>query len=171
MSLYNFQFDSSPVFPGNASYPFGRNNDLTSFQTKNSSTIITAYGFDTPRASLGPFVFDYVGTGVFDVINNTWELMAWGYDTCGNGYFLNYETPVAATGAPADLDIQSRVEDGPSEETLQELIKGVEALGNDELTKLAQQLTKLPIDGRRSGKPPVVCDEACVENLDVASSV
>ncbi|CAL1699634.1 unnamed protein product [Somion occarium] len=73
----NMQYDSSPVFPQSATLP-GQNNDLTSYQTANSSTILTVYGIDTPRRSndpsLGPewdVVYDFVGMGNLAAINNS----------------------------------------------------------------------------------------------------
>ena len=166
------QYDASPVFPQSTTLP-GQNNDLTSFQLANQSALFTAYGIDTPRRSnnpsLGPeweAVYDFVGTGALAAVNNTWELLAWGYDTHGDGYLVIYETPVASNGAPSGLDIESRSEDGPSPQTLNGIYDALVRLGNEELTGLVRSTQRLVRDGRRSGTPPVQCDAACVNNTN-----
>lgn len=174
-SLVNFQADTSPIFPQSAETP-GQNNDLTSFQLAGSTTIHTAYGIDTPRRSnqksLGPewdHVYDFVGAGALSAVNNTWELLAWGYDTCGIGYLVIYETPVAATGAPAGLDIESKIDTGPSKETLREIYSALRGLGNEELTRLVGQTVPLVQNGARTGVDPVVCGVDCLNNTFVNS--
>ena len=166
------QYDGSPVFPQSDTLP-GQNNDLTSYTLANQTEVLTAYGIDTPRRSndpsLGPeweAVYDFVGTGGLATVNNTWEMLAWGYDTYGDGYHVVDETPVARTGAPAGLDILSRSEGGPSTETLKEIYGALVQLDNAELTELVHSTRKLIVDGNRSGSPPVACDTACVNNTD-----
>ncbi|KAI0786490.1 hypothetical protein C8Q75DRAFT_276172 [Abortiporus biennis] len=170
MPFLNFQFDSSPVFPQSIDFP-GQNNDLTSFQAPNSTIIHTGFGIDTPRRSndksLGSEwndVYDFVGTGAFSETNNTWELLAWGYDTCSDGYMVIYETPVAANGAPAGLDIESRTDSGPSSDTLNELFTALRKLNNQALSSLVSETVPLVQNGARDGMPPVACDAACVNN-------
>ncbi|KAI9870468.1 MAG: hypothetical protein M1830_004218, partial [Pleopsidium flavum] len=109
-------------------------------------------------------VFDFAGTGKLTGVNNTWELLAWGEDTCGEGYMVIYETAVAASGSPAGLDIESRVEGGPSAETLKAILSAVRRLGGGELRGLAGEVKKVPENGARRGQLPVVCDEGCREN-------
>ena len=91
-------------------------------------------------------------------------MLAWGYDTYGEGCHVVYETPVARTGAPAGLDILSRSECGPSTETLKGIYSALVQLNNAELTGLVHSSRKLVVDGKRSGSPPVACDTACVNN-------
>ena len=176
-SMQNMQYDFSPVFPQSTSTP-GRNNDITSFQLANQSTVFTAYGIDTPRRSkdpsLGPewdAVYDFTGMGALATVTNTWQIIAWGYDTLGDGYLVLYETPVAATGASSGLDIESRSENGPSLETLIRIYSALTALGNEELTGLVYSMQKQVVDGRRSGTPPVQCDIACVNNTGLPPGI
>ncbi len=77
---------------------------------------------------------------------------------------LIYETPVAPGGDPAGLDIESRVEGGPSAETLEATLAAVRGLGSKELTRLVGNVKTVPDNGARRGLPPVVCDESCREN-------
>jgi len=169
MTFRNMQFDSSPVFPQTIA---GQNNDLTSFQLPNSSVINTAFGIDTPRRandpSLGPefdLVFDFVGSGNLATTQNSWELLAWGYDSCGDGYMVIYETPVInSTDFPAGLDIESRADTGPTPKTLTAIFSALKALGNSDLSALVDETVALVQDGARRGMPPVVCDATCVNN-------
>lgn len=175
LPLQNMQYDGSPVFPQSSTLP-GQNNDLTSYQLANDSTVFTAYGIDTPRRSNDPSlgaeweaVYDFVGTGSLAATNNTWELLAWGYDTRGDGYMAIYETPVAESGQPSGLDILSRSENGPGAGTLKGIYDALLTLGNTELSGLVHSTQKLVIDGQRTGMPPVQCDVGCVNNINVVS--
>ena len=166
------QWDVSPVFPQSTTLP-GQNNDLTSYMLANQSAVFTAYGFDAPRRSsdpsLGPEwdgVYDFIGVGALAAFNNSWEILAWGYDTRGDGYTVFYETPVAANGAPSGLDIDSRSENGPSPQTLNSIYDALMRLGNKELTGLVHSMRKLVMDGLRTGIPPVQCDITCVNNTN-----
>ncbi len=170
LPLKNFQYDAYPLFPQSLETP-GQNVDLTSYQVGNSTTILTAYGIDTPRRSTNKTlglewdqVYDFAATGAIQAVNNTWELLAWGYDTCGVGYMVIYETPVVASGAPAGLDIEARSDVGPSHQTLRDIFEALRGLGNAELTSLVGQIVPLVKNGARRGMSPVVCDAACLNN-------
>ena len=161
-------FPQSDVLPG-------QNNDLSSYQLPNSTVVQTAYGIDTPRRSndktLGPEwddVYDFVGTGFLSSVNNSIEVLSWGYDTLGVPYLVLYETPVAATGAPADIDIESRSDTGPTKATLSKLFDALLALNNPEITQLVHQTVQLVQNGARNNLGPVVCDAACVNNTNLA---
>lgn len=171
--FHNFQWDSSPLFPQSTGLP-GQNNDLTSYQLANDSTVVTAYGIDTPRRSndpsLGPewdSVYDFDGTGALASVNNSWELLAWGYDTCGDAYTIIYETPVVAINSLSGLDIDSRSEHRPSPKTLEGIYDALTHLNNTELTELVRTTRKLVVDGRRTELPPVECDARCVDNTNL----
>lgn len=75
-----------------------------------------------------------------------------------------YETPVSGGGSPAGLDIESRVEGGPSKETLKAIYRAIRGLGSEELSRLVGEIRTVPHNGARSGLAPVVCGESCVEN-------
>lgn len=179
--IYNFQHDAYPVFPS-GSYPgllpnatINASNppvvDLTSFNSNatNDTNVYTAFGYDWPRPGIPKgWVFDWEGTGTLSKTGNTWELLAWGFDTTGAEWTLIYETPVprsnASVGAPAALDIECRNKNGPSNETYSTIMKGIKKLAIPELTALADQIRLLSTDHRRDGSPPIACDEVCVEN-------
>ena len=80
-----------------------------------------------------------------------------------------YETPLAASGAPAGLDIESKIDTGPSKETLQEIYGALRELGNEELTKLVEQTVRLVQNGARTGMDPVVCGVDCLNNTFAVS--
>ncbi|KAI0786491.1 hypothetical protein C8Q75DRAFT_276239 [Abortiporus biennis] len=175
--LQNFQYDGSPVFPQSHDLP-GQMNDLSSFQLPNTTTVSTLYGIDTPRRSndksLGSEwndVYDFVGTGALSKMNMTWSVLAWGYDSCNNGYMLLYEPPVASSGASAGLDILSRVYSGISLETQTKLLSEIRKLNNKDLSDLVSQIVPLVQNGARDGMPPVVCDVACMNNTGAYSQV
>jgi hypothetical protein len=179
-SVFNIQYDSYPLIP--PTYPLVETTgvqvnasnpplvDLTSYNLPNSSIteVITAFGYDFPRSGV-PWVFDFHGTGHFNQAQNSWELMAWGYDLNGVEYILVYETPVRAdnisAGATAGLDIERRVKGGPDNTTIAALVAGVKALGISQLTEFAEQIQATPTDSRRDGQLPVACDESCIDNI------
>lgn len=172
LSLLNLQWSPSPHFPGSDALP-GQNNDLSSFQLANDPTVRTAYGIDTPRRSnnktLGSGwndVYDFVGTGGLAAVNNSIEIMAWGYDTEGVPYTVMYETAVLdpAQPQPADLDIDSKSDMGPTNATLHFIFKALLELGNQDISELVKQTVPLVQNGARRGLGPVVCDAACVNN-------
>ncbi|CAL1699618.1 unnamed protein product [Somion occarium] len=175
LHLHNMHSDTSPVFPQSSKLP-GQNNDVVSYQIANSTTILTEHTIDTPRRSkdpsLGPewdAVYDTVGTGNMAAVNNTWELLAWGYDTCGDGYLVIYETATPIIRSPSGLDIESRSENGPSPETLADIFVELLALNNTELSELVKGTVKQVVDGRRWGMSPVECDAHCVNNTGVSA--
>ena len=118
--LYNFQIDWSPVLP----YDAGKRNRLTSYQTQNASRILTTFGYDIPDPIDPNSVADFFPTGPLGPLNNSDEIIAWGYDTDGLSYLVVYETAVVAEPAPPGIDVFSRSETGPSNVTLQAIIQG-----------------------------------------------
>ena len=161
--LYNLQIEYYPVLPQSASF---RNVDLTSYQLANSSSVITGFGYDYYHYNdtVSDWVYDFVGTGTLAAFNNTWELLAWGYDTDGEPYMVLYETPVAFNSAPSDIDILSRVKGGPTADTRRALLEGLKELEIAELTMLVAEMVELPVDDRRDGLGPALCDQACMNN-------
>ncbi|KAH8094500.1 hypothetical protein BXZ70DRAFT_947732 [Cristinia sonorae] len=170
LELQNYEFDSYPLVPQSEELP-GQNVDLLSWTLENDTTLYTQYGIDTPKRSsdksLGPNwddVFDYVPTGDLSDQSNSYAYLAWGYDTDGVEYTVIYETAIAATGSPACIDIESRSTTGPSKETYDEIVAGLFALDNEEITELTRELEPLVHNGARDGFGPVECDEACRNN-------
>ena len=71
------------------------------------------------------------------------------------------------------INVLSQEETGPSPETMKEILESMRKLyaGNQYLLHLAENVTKLHIDGRRTGKAPVACDLSCLScmgNADLA---
>jgi hypothetical protein len=173
--LYNFQHDCYPVLPTNTSVTSGLQIDLTSFNLPPNPSnatlnemILTAFGYDTPLTNIAPSVYRFDGTGYLSGVSNIWEETAWGYDTKGVGYRVEYETAVVGEG-PC-VNILSREETGPSQETLKEIFNSMRELyaGNESLLELVQNVTQLVVDGRRTATAPVACDMSCVDNADLA---
>lgn len=54
---------------------------------------------------------------------------------------------MAPEGGPSDIFIQSRSDNGPSGETLVEIFRKLEGLGNKELTKLVGKFVRLTQNG------------------------
>lgn len=96
--------------------------------------------------------------------NNTWSILSWGYDTCGIPFFVAYESEIVAVNNPPGLDIQSKSDQGPTKETLDDILASLKALGNKDITALAKQTVATVQDGERRGLPPVACDAACINN-------
>lgn len=173
--LYNFQHDCYPVLPINTSVTSGLQVDLTSWNLAPSatnatlnSTILTAFGYDTPVTTVAPSVFRFNGTGYLATVSNEWEITSWGYDTNGIGYRTEYETAAAGAGGPC-INILSRSEKGPSPATLSDIFAALHEVytADTDLLGLAKNVTKLVIDGRRTGQAPVACSIGCMDNIDL----
>lgn len=173
--LYNFEADCYPALPTNVSIPAGRNIDLTSFQlaiTGNISVdnhVITVFGYDYPQ-TIAPYVFQFRGEGKQSDAINDWELLAWGYDKNDVAWRLEYETAYRTAtqyGEPG-INFLSRADDGPDHETYQQVLVAMQKTfaSNKDLLTYATNITELPRDSRRSGKPPVACDMACMQNIE-----
>ncbi|THH31223.1 hypothetical protein EUX98_g2992 [Antrodiella citrinella] len=172
--LHNTQWDLSPLFPQSDSHP-GQINDLASYQLENSTVIYTSYGVDTPRRSnnktLGPEwddVYHYGWLGDLNQINGSFEALSWGYDTLGVPYLVLYDSPIAAVGTSADIDIFSRSDTGPSKTTVEALSVALQSLNNTQISQYVRDMMPLVQDGARRGLGPVVCDAACVNNTNSA---
>lgn len=174
-NLYNFEADTYPALPTNTSIPEGRNIDLTSFQTAitgNASIdnhVITVFGYDYSLTDIAPYVFQFRGEGTQAATINNWELLAWGYDRYGVPWRAEYETEYQTAtqyGEPC-INVLSRVEDGPDSETYQQILLAMQKTfaSNKDLLTSATNITELPRDGRRTRRPPVSCDMACMQNL------
>ena len=164
LSEYNVQLDMYPLLPTNSSVPFSPHINLVSSQTVNSSNISTVYAIVKPVQHGPPFVFDFTATGYL-IATNVYDVIAWGYDSAGNGYFVTYDGPTKQLGSPSDLTFYSRKEKGPTKPTLAAILKIVRAFDNSELTARANSVTKVPSDSRREGMLPVACDAGCMQNI------
>jgi hypothetical protein len=161
--MRNLQYISNPI---DSADPAGDREDLTSFQLLNNDTVFTSYGIDTPTSI--PAVYSYAGTGVLQGATDFLEILAWGYDCDGVGYRVSYSTLTTLTNTPASVDVLSRRDKGPDRATLNQIQATLVALGNANITALAEKIGPAVQDGARDGLPPVVqCDAACQSNEDL----
>lgn len=146
----------------------GTLQDLTTeFAFNETFYVFKNYGIDTPTFINGkavPDSYTYVPTGALAFANNTWEVIAWGYDGKGVPFAVVYETPAAAGAVGASLDIISRDDDGPSKETLKEIEDGVKALHDSQLNSLLASVVKLTQNGGRNGQLYPSCNATCMTN-------
>ena len=146
----------------------GTLQDLTSeFSLNETSFVFKNYGIDIPTVKDGKLIPDsyfYVPTGPLAFANNTWEVIAWGYDSNGVPYSVVYETPADAGLVGPSLDIISRDDNGPSKLTLDAIHEGIKGLHNDQLDKLLASEVKLKQNGGRNGQRYPSCNATCVTN-------
>jgi len=144
----------------------GTLQDLTSeFALNETNFVFKNYGIDTPTVINGspvPDSYTYIPTAPLAFANNTWEVIAWGYDSKGVPYSVVYETPDAGIGP--SLDIISRDDDGPSKDTLDAIYAAVKGLHNEALDALLASEVKLTQNGGRNGQLYPSCNATCVTN-------
>lgn len=150
-------------------YPIdGTLQDLTSeFARNETSFVFKNYGIDTPTVINGkpiPDSYTYVPSGPLAFANNTWEVIAWGYDSNGVPYAVLYETPADAGLVGPALDIISRDDDGPSKATLNAIYDGIKDLQNSQLNTLLASVVKLNQNGGRNGELYPSCNTTCMTN-------
>jgi hypothetical protein len=96
------------------------------------SIIRTIYAISTPVShSLGVFIFNATG---YLIANTIYDVVAWGYDSNGVGYFMTYDGPTTGTGSPSDLTIYSRIEGGPDNALRSAIVQAFTGFENSELT-------------------------------------
>lgn len=128
---------------------------------------MTVYAVDTPLPQFGPYVFLNNQTDSAGSLSGIYDWMGWGHDTNGDAFIVTYSGAETGPGASgAELDIVSRVDGGPSSETLGAILQCVLALGNSQLSSFANAEFNTPNDGRRVGQPPASCEEACIQNAN-----
>jgi hypothetical protein len=144
-------------------------NDLTTFQILNSTdnTVWEIYGIDTPAIVQGAperdsYYFNPTGELAFGY--NKYEFIAWGYDRDGVAWFVMSETVPGDTTTLATLDIGSRSDKGPNEETMELIREAMVQLGNEELLAVMSNVTKLVQDGGRTGQLWPACNATCQTN-------
>ncbi|KAF2687072.1 hypothetical protein K458DRAFT_296754 [Lentithecium fluviatile CBS 122367] len=164
LALRNFQYDPTPVDPAN---PTGQVNDLGSFQVPNNDTVYTTYGVDTPSDSVCN-VFNYAGTGILAGATSEYSVLAWGCDEDSLPYYVNYATKTELTQTPAGIDIMSTTDTGMDQKTLDAVLSGLKALGNQEISDMADGMQPMTNDGGRDGMPRVnTCDDVCKSNQNL----
>lgn len=159
----NLQYSTLPII---ADQPQGARSDLSSFQLVTNDTVYTSYGVDTPAAI--PGVYRYQGTGILKDATDLLEILAWGVDCDGVGYRISYSTETAATKTPASLDVLSRKKSGVDATTLKKIQSALVALGNGDVTALANKIAAAIQDNGRDGMAPIQeCDDYCKSNEDL----
>ena len=162
-AFWNPEFDNSPFLqqPKNGSQT---NNDLATWnaQCENDTNVYSIFLHDIERSS-NSSVFDTRATGPLSNQSNTWELMAWGYDTEDVGYIFLYED-APSTGGLANTCFEVREWGHPTTETREALLAELRRFVVPELNILADEIKALRHDDRRSGQSPYSCDEACQSN-------
>ena len=146
----------------------GTLQDLTTeFALNRTDFVFENYGIDTPTVINGKPVadsFTYIPTGPLAFANNTWEVIAWGYDSIGVPYSVVYETPADAGFVGPSLDIISRDDTGPSKATLDLIYAGIKELHNQQLDGLLASVVKLTQNGGRNGERYPSCNATCTSN-------
>jgi hypothetical protein len=146
----------------------GTLQDLTTeFALNKTSFVFKNYGIDTPTVIKGtpvPDSYTYIPTPPLTFANNTWEVIAWGYDSEGVPYSVLYETPADGGLVGPSLDIISRSDKGPSKPTLDTIYDGIKDLHNDALDALLKNVVKLPQNGGRNGQLFPSCNATCQTN-------
>jgi hypothetical protein len=144
----------------------GSLQDLTTeFALNETHLVFENYGIDIPTVIDGKLIPDsyfYLPTGPIAFANNTWEVIAWGYDSNNVPYSVVYETPVDGGLIGPSLDIISRDDNGPSKLTLDAIHEGIKGLHNDQLDQLLASLVKLKQDGGRDGQRYPSCNATCM---------
>jgi hypothetical protein len=153
----NMQWTLTSISQSNDSAASTHLQDLTTYYINGSE--YPFYGFDSPIVTNA---YTYIPTGLIANYNNTWTVIAWGYDSMGVPYSVLYET--AAYQSVPYLDFISRDECGIQDDTFQLLQDGVRHLNNIELNSLLANVTKLTQSGARNGQPYPSCNATCMTN-------
>ncbi|GKT50973.1 uncharacterized protein ColSpa_11154 [Colletotrichum spaethianum] len=137
-------------------------HDLSTYQINGTKELTIYYGVDNKRAEdSGIYNFTLPSGG----LNYRLEILAWGYDTEGNGYKVTYENEAPEIQAPAALSVESRVATGPTQETVSRILAEVKKLGWVPLATLAEEMIPTTHNDGRKGLE-YVCDATCTGTKD-----
>lgn len=153
----NMQWDLTPISTEDTNEPSLQRQDLVSYSFEGEVYLI--YGIDTPVA---PDAYQWVAPGPLSVQNNTWQIMAWGYDSADVPYTMFFET--WPTGQPSQFYFISRSDKGIAEDTYQTLVDSVKKIGNQELNEALTRVYQIKQDGGRHGETYAGCNATCKEN-------
>lgn len=151
------QWDLTPISTEDTNEPSLQRQDLVSYSFEGGVYLI--YGIDTPVA---PDAYQWVPPGPLSVQNNTWQIMAWGYDSVDVPYTMFFET--WPTGQPSQFYFISRSDKGIAEDTYQTLVDSVKKIGNQELNEALTRVYRIKQDGGRHGETYAGCNATCKEN-------
>jgi hypothetical protein len=151
------QWTLTPISQADNSAPSTQIQDLTTYYINGTEYLF--YGVDTPTVR---DAYHYQPTGPLAIENNTWEVMAWGYDSAAVPFAVLHET--AAYRAVPFLDFISRDECGIQHDTFEALKEGVKSLRNSVLDKMLGGVTKLVQNGATNGQPYPTCNATCMVN-------
>lgn len=176
-----FTVSTNPVYPNNTRNTLaqfapvlngmadGQYHDLTTYQNINDtghSFVYTAYGVDIPITGLDSAT-NFHGTGALSVVETNFAILAWGCDSNGDDYFLNWQSAGnnASSFLPNEIDIVSQSKTGPTETTFQELQKALIALNDPLITPaLVESLTRIKHDNGLDGIAPVPAGWTVIQN-------
>ena len=171
-TLRNLLWTLAPLEPNDSAYPLPNPilADITSFQHWNTPTdqdpaggkTFYFYAVDTAVRHVGPDVYHSVpDSRPANLLNNTYEILSWGFDSVGTPFLLLYETrAIDQTGD--SLDVVSRAPDGPTKATMLQIAKGVHSLNDSAVSALWEKVGKLRQDSEREGLPWPLCNETCM---------
>ncbi len=160
----DFQWTTSRIAQPDNSQPTDKLHDLASYILLNdsTSTVHYSYGVDTPVAGVAD-VYHSQPNAPLAFANNTWSVIAWGYDSDSVPYVVLHETPAGGQGS-ASLDFASRRRQGIEKTTYKMLKEGVRGLASNELNGLLTDVKVLIQDGARDGLPWPACNATCMTN-------
>ncbi|KAL0259317.1 hypothetical protein SLS55_005053 [Diplodia seriata] len=157
----NMQWHLTPIsLRDNTSSPSPQLQDVVSYDLEGGGGYLI-YGIDTPVA---PDAYRWVAAGPLAAQNNTWQVLAWGYDSADVAYAMFFETWPSGTNTPSQLYFISRSDRGIAEDTYRSLLRGVTELGDSELGEALNRVYPITQDGGRHGLPYPTCNATCMRN-------
>ncbi|KKY13940.1 hypothetical protein UCDDS831_g08578 [Diplodia seriata] len=159
----NMQWHLTPIsLRDNTSSPSPQLQDVVSYDLEGGGGGgYLIYGIDTPVA---PDAYRWVAAGPLAAQNNTWQVLAWGYDSADVAYAMFFETWPSGTNTPSQLYFVSRSDRGVAEDTYRSLLRGVTVLGDSELGEALDRVYPITQDGGRHGLPYPTCNATCMRN-------
>ncbi|EKG20928.1 hypothetical protein MPH_01792 [Macrophomina phaseolina MS6] len=151
------QWHLTPISVDNTTEPSPQLQDVVSYNLLGGEWLI--FGIDTPVA---PDAYHWVPPGPLSAQNNTWNILAWGYDSASVPYTMFWE--VWLSGQPSEFYFLSRSDAGIADDTYQALLDGVKKFGNKEFNDALTRVYRIKQDGSRHGDPYPVCNATCKEN-------
>lgn len=184
-NLTNLWDERYPALPDSDDLPSGTLQILNSWSSCSTPQtthcahpylIETQFGYARPIGARGPTDRKYAAAWNYTMDSEVVEqsygslqaVIAWGMDRSGHDYYVLYRTSYDHDPDSTWVNVLSRREEGPSNETVQGLKNGIRELGEqlqvDGWCDMAGKLRRVPNDGRRAGAMSVPCDETCVLN-------
>ncbi|KAL4887139.1 hypothetical protein BJY04DRAFT_48459 [Aspergillus karnatakaensis] len=116
-------------------------DDFVRYQAVGSDKIKSVHGVDTPSPG-NPGAWDWRGKGWLKIARSHWECLGFGHTNDGNQWLVTYFAKTLFT--PAGIDIYSRRKNGLPQSSIKEILKTLQGLGVDEITKLTYSIFEIP---------------------------